>query len=171
MDSNIRHSVFRSTDPFFTPSAANRIATNISGPEFNDTTAASLTTYFYAVRAEDSTTGNAGPNGGNETNSTVRLKYTPTGGTTSGTYSDGADSLSFMELGNPWYLSNSQFSAGALSYRNALPGALTYSPDTCAAITTPALAITAGASLSYKARFIWSKTGMASWLKYPPTMG
>ena len=178
----IRHSVFRSTDPFFTPSAANRIATNISGPEFNDTTAASLTTYFYAVRAEDSTTGNAGPNGGNETNVTVRLKYTPSGGSTPGTYSDGADSPSFMELGSPWYLSNSQFSAGALSYRNALPGALIYAPDTCAAITTPALAITAGSSLSYKTRFNleqnWdgvvveiSTNNGATWANLPPTAG
>jgi len=182
LGTNVRHSVFRSTDPFFTPSAANRIATNISGPEFNDTTTVSLTTYFYAVRAEDSTTGNAGPNGGNESTATVRLKYTPTGGVSAGTFSDGADSPSFMELGAPWYLSNSQFSAGALSYRNALPGALTYAPDTCAAITTPALVITAGASLSYKARYNveqnWdgvvveiSTDNGATWANLPPAAG
>ena len=178
----VRYSVYRSTDPFFTPSAANRIATNISGPEFNDTTAASLTTYFYAVRAEDSTTGNPGPNGGNETTAISRLKYTPAGNVVSGTFADGADSPSFMELGTPWYLSNLQASAGTLSYRNALPGALTYLPDICAAITTPALAITAGASLSYKARYNieqnWdgvvveiSTDNGATWVNLPPAAG
>ncbi len=182
LGTNVRHSVFRSTDPFFTPSAANRIATNIGGPEYIDTTAASLTTYFYAVRAEDSTTGNTGPNGGNETTATVRLKYTPAGGATAGTFSDGADSPSFMEMGTPWYLSNSQASSGTLSYRNALPGALTYASDSCAAITTPALAITAGASLSYKARYdveqYWdgvvveiSTNNGATWTDLPPSGG
>ncbi len=182
LGTNVRHSVFRSTDPFFTPSAANRVATNVGGPEYIDTSAASLTTYFYAVRAEDSTTGNTGPNGGNESTATVRLKYTPAGGATAGTFSDGADSPSFMEMGTPWYLSNSQASAGTYSYRNALPGALTYASDSCAAITTPSLAITAGASLTYKARYNveqnWdgvvveiSTNNGATWTDLPPTGG
>jgi bacillopeptidase F (M6 metalloprotease family) len=75
-----------------------------------------------------------------------------------------------------------QFSAGALSYRNAVPGALTYLPDTCAAITTPPLAITAGATLSYKARYNmevnWdgvvveiSTDNGATWTGLPPTGG
>ena len=182
LGNSIRHSVFRSTDPFFTPSAANRIATNVSGPEFIDSTAISLTTYFYAVRAEDSTTGGSGPNGGNESNATVRLKYTPAAGTTLGTFTDGADSPSFLEMDAPWYLSNTQASAGALSYRNAIPGALTYLPDICAAVTTPSLAITAGATLSYKARYNieqnWdgviveiSTNNGATWAGLPPAAG
>ncbi len=182
LGTNIRHSVFRSTDPFFTPAAGNRIATNVSGPEFVDTTAAALTTYFYAVRAEDSTTGNPGPNGGNETNATVRLKYTPAAGTTPGTFTDGADSPSFLEMDAPWYLSNTNASAGTLSYRNSAPGSLLYSPDVCAAVTTPSLAITAGAMLSYKARFNleqnWdgviveiSTNNGATWAGLPPAAG
>jgi hypothetical protein len=91
----MRYNVYRSTDPFFTPGATNRLASNIQGPEYIDTTAASLTTYFYAVRAEDGTTGNPGPNGGNETNALNRIKYTPTGsGSSAGTFSDGADTTS-----------------------------------------------------------------------------
>lgn len=100
---NVRYNLYRSTDPFFTPGAGNRIATVNGGSGYVDTTAQSLTTYFYAVRAEDGTSGNPGPNGGNETSTFLRQKITPQGATpTAGTFSDGGESPSFISMQAPW---------------------------------------------------------------------
>ncbi len=70
---SVRYNVYRSTDPAFTPSAANRIATGVVGTTHTDAPGASDTIFYYVVRAEDSTTGHGGPaNGGNEDPNTVR---------------------------------------------------------------------------------------------------
>lgn len=179
----LKYNVYRSTDPFFTPGAANRITTVTGNNSYNDTTAQSLTTYFYAVRAEDGTSGNPGPNGGNESNGTFRQKFTPFGLTpTPGTFTDGADSPSFIELQSPWYVSNTRASAGTLSYHNAQPGQALYSPDVCAAITSPDILVQAGAVMTYKARYNlevnWdgvvteiSTNGGANWTQLPPNGG
>src|SRR4029077_8328038 len=66
---NVKYNVFRGTTPDFVPSIANRIATCISGPTSSvaPDTLASGTSYYYVVRAEDSSTGNGGEcGGGNE---------------------------------------------------------------------------------------------------------
>lgn len=178
----LRYNVYRSTDPFFTPAAGNRIASNVSGGEYIDSTAASLTTYFYAVRAEDTTTGNSGPNGGNETTALVRAKFTPSGANAAGTFNDGGDSPSFLTMGSQWYLSNAQAATGTLSYRNALPGAVNYLPDICSEVTSPSIAVAAGSTLSYKAKYNievnWdgviveiSTNDGQSWTDLPPTAG
>jgi len=179
----LRYNVYRSTNPLFTPAAGNKIATIPGSGSFLDTTALSLTTYFYAVRAEDATTGNPGPNGGNESNGLVRKKFTPTGQVpTPGTFSDGADSPSHINLETPWYLSNIRFSAGSFSYRTSQPGESTYSANICASITTPDIALQAGAMMTYKARYNleanWdgvvteiSTNGGSSWVALPPSGG
>ncbi len=179
----LRYNVYRSTDPFFTPGVGNKIATVNGSTAFSDTTAQSLTTYFYAVRAEDATSGNPGPNGGNESNGTARQKFTPFGlSPTPGTFTDGADSPSFLELQSPWYLSTTRISTGTLSYHNAEPGQALYSPDVCAAITTPDIMVQAGAVMTYKARYDlevnWdgvvteiSTNGGNSWVQLPPNGG
>ena len=153
--SGMRYNVYRSTDPLFTPAAGNRLATAVSGTEFIDSTAMSLTTYYYVVRAEDNTSGNPGPSGGNESLGSLRLKYTPSAlAQVPGTFSDGADSPSFLELVAPWSISNNFASAGTFSYRNAPDGATNYSADTCAALTSPVFNLPAGSSvLTFKARY------------------
>jgi hypothetical protein len=153
--SGIRYNVYRSTDPLFTPAASNRLATAVTGTEFIDYTAQSLTTYYYVVRAEDTTSGNPGPSGGNESLGSLRVKYTPAAQAhVPGTFSDGADSPSFMELVAPWSISDNFASAGTYSYRNAPDAATTYAPDTCAELTSPVFHLPAGTSvLSFKARY------------------
>ncbi|MGD9584917.1 MAG: S8 family serine peptidase [Lysobacterales bacterium] len=182
--SNVVYNVYRSTDPFFTPGAANRIATGISGTSFHDALVDSLTTYYYAVKAEDNTTGNNGPNGGNETPEVFRRKVTPAAATTvPGTFSDGADSPSFMLQDNVWSISNDRAATGVLSYRSALDGAGTYTADTCATIQTPPITLQAGSpALSFKARYDielqWdgvvmeiSNNGGGTWTDLPPDGG
>ena len=85
----------------------------------------------------------------------MRIKHTPNSGTlVVGTFSDGADSPSFMALGTPWSISNDRFATGSYSYRSAADGATNYNSDTCAAVTTPTLQLQAGTSvLTFKARY------------------
>lgn len=151
----LRYNVYRSTDPLFTPAPANRIATAVSGTEFIDLTTLSLTTYYYVVRAEDTTSGNSGPSGGNESLGSGRVKHTPSSSVqVLGTFSDGADSPSFMALGSPWSITNDRAASGVYSYRNAPDGALTYTSDTCAAITSPPIQLQSGTSvLTFKTRY------------------
>ena len=47
------YSVFRSTTGGFTPSSANRIASNVAGTSYSDTKTSAATTYYYVVEASD----------------------------------------------------------------------------------------------------------------------
>lgn len=61
------YNVYRDTVPDFVPSAANRIATGLTGTSYSDTTVSDGTTYYYVVRAENDETCSTGPaNGGVE---------------------------------------------------------------------------------------------------------
>src|SRR2546425_398529 len=66
--SDVRYNVYRATDPGFTPGPANRIARCVMGTRWTDSAdLSSGATYYYAVRAEDATTGHGGScRGGNE---------------------------------------------------------------------------------------------------------
>ena len=144
----VTYNVYRSTQYNFTPSAANRIATGVSGTGFADTNPESLTTYFYVVKAQD----NATPP--NESVETRRVKGVASDGTPgAGTFLDGADSPSFLALEEPWQVTSVQASAGTLSYHNAGDTG-TYFADTCASIQTPPIVLTGSpAVLSYAARW------------------
>jgi len=62
------YNVFRSTTSGFTPSAANRIASGVTGTSFSDTGLQPSTTYFYAVEAVDAAgTSAASAQGGAQT--------------------------------------------------------------------------------------------------------
>jgi hypothetical protein len=89
--------------PEFVPAAANRIATCVLGPSsYVDTdNLQSGTTYYYAVRAEDGSTGNGGPCGdGNEDANVAVVSATPYGAGTQagpGTWTDGGgDGTAFL---------------------------------------------------------------------------
>lgn len=164
----MRYSVFRGTTPDFVPSPANRIATCVTGPSsyVDHDNLASGTTYFYAVRSEDNSSGNGGEcGGGNEDSNAIVVPGTPYGAGTSptpGTWTDGGgDGTAFMQLNvagagdtsdTPWRYVKTANDAGAnhtpggaYAYRNAGPGAsATYTPNVCAEMQAPAL--TAGAS-------------------------
>jgi MYXO-CTERM domain-containing protein len=70
----LSYSVFRSTTPGFTPSAANRIATGVTGTSFaDDLNLTHATPYYYVVRATETSTATI-----EETN-TVQQSAIPTG--------------------------------------------------------------------------------------------
>jgi len=178
----LRYNVYRSTEPLFVPSAATLIAQGVESSEFVDNTAMALTTYYYVVRAEDTTTAGAGPSGGNESFGSHRVAFTPSSGSVPGTFVDGAESPAFMVLQTPWSITDAQAASGGYSYRNAPHGSSTYTPDTCAAITTPPMTLQSGAVLSFKARYEmeadWdgvvmevSSDGGATWNDLVPTGG
>ncbi len=78
----ITYNVYRSTTSGFTPAAGNRIATGVTGTTYSDNSAlTSGTTYYYIVRAVDSS------NGIEETN-TVQKSTAPTGPIASGTLTE-----------------------------------------------------------------------------------
>jgi hypothetical protein len=160
---NVKYNIYRGTVPDFVPAPANRVATCVAGPSSYLDTASltSGTTYYYVVRAEDSSTGNGGPcNGGNEDGNSTVVSGTAYGAGTQaapGTWLDGGgDGTAFMRLnvGGPgdngdrvWRFVKTVDDAGAnhtpgggYAYRNAGPAATnTYLPDTCAEMQTPPL--------------------------------
>ena len=168
----VRYNIFRSSLPDFVPSAANRIATCVVGPNsYLDTdNLQSGTTYYYVVRAEDGSTGNGGEcGGGNEESNSVVVSATPYAAgmqTTPGTWSDGAgDGSAFLQrwagvipISDPvWRLVKTaddpeanHTPGGAYAYRNAGPAAGdTYMASTCAEMRTPPLTI-GGATVNLK---------------------
>ncbi len=56
-NAQIRYNVYRSTTPGFTPSASNRIAAGLTSAVFHDTLLTPGVQYHYAVRADDSRSG------------------------------------------------------------------------------------------------------------------
>ncbi|WP_434388901.1 S8 family serine peptidase [Melittangium boletus] len=76
---SLTYSVYRSTTAGFTPSAANRIATGITGTTFSDNlNLTSNSPYFYVVRATEVSSAT------NEDKNTVQRSATPTGSIISG---------------------------------------------------------------------------------------
>ncbi len=77
--SAVRHNIYRSTDPAFTPGREHLIG-SVRAPatSFVDS-AAPASEVTYAVRAEDMTTGGVGPHGGNEEANMERLSLAPQG--------------------------------------------------------------------------------------------
>ncbi len=86
------YNVYRSTDPEFTPAAANRIASCVTGTSHTDT--ANLVhgaTYHYMVRGEDSTTDHGGPcRDGNEELNLAKAAAEPFGPPVLGVWNDDA---------------------------------------------------------------------------------
>lgn len=147
LGSTVRYNVYRSTTPNFTPSAANRIASCVTGTSYNDSGMTSGTTYHYIVRAEDSTTGNGGACGGNEDTNTVVRSATPTGtGATTGTWTDGGgDTTAQLSLAGGWSIVSTADSAsyartGTYAYKTS-PGTTLYTSSACAIASTPTLTV------------------------------
>jgi hypothetical protein len=184
--SPVRYDIYRSTTPNFTPSGGN-LLTSVTGVTIYDDVDPSVvndTTYHYVVRAEDSTTGGAGPNGGNQEPNNLHLFGTALGAPgATGTFSDGAgDGHAYGSPEPPWRLVSAvPAHTGTFSYHAGFDGLTThYAPGVCAAIVSPTLSIAAGAVLSYwvnyNAEFQWdgavveiSTDGGGSWADLPPT--
>lgn len=80
---DLTYTIYKSTDPYFIPDATNQIATCITSTSYTDYDVSAGTTWYYIVRAEDSSTGNEGPcNGGNLSTNLNRTFGSPTGAVT-----------------------------------------------------------------------------------------
>jgi hypothetical protein len=171
--SGVQYTVQRDTDPYFgTPQTLTSTATATT---FTDTAVSNGTPYYYRVFAVD-TDGNASPI------STV-ANVTPSGtdGPDPGSFLDDVDTHTYVTLDAPWQITNTAASNGSFSYHNSADDAL-YENNTCAAVTTPPLTLTAGAALSYQAKYDLeyqfdgvvqeiSTDGGATWNDLPPDGG
>lgn len=138
----IRYNVYRSTDPLFSPAPGNRVASDLTGvTEWVDPNVMPDTTYFYMVRAEDSTH----PTDGNETSGSQRVQAISVGnGTVPGIFSDDPDAVSYMQVGDVWSVSDGQAATGSFSYNSAPFDASIYPNDTCAWVSTPDIELQSG---------------------------
>ena len=160
----LKYNIYRGTVPDFVPSASNRVASCVAGPNsyIDSDGLTSGQTYYYVVRAEDNTTGGGGACGGNEEENNVHVAGTAYGsGTqaTTSTWTDGGgDGTSFLQLnatgnGNTadpaWRIVRNaddpganHTAGGAYAYRNAGPGPnAIYSANVCASAETPVLTV------------------------------
>ena len=169
----VTYTVERDTSPYFT--APTTIASALAATAFSDTAVSNGTPYYYRVHAVDGI--------GNASATSKVANATPSGvdGPDPGNYLDDVDTHSYLTLEAPWQITNVTASAGSYSYHNGGDSG-PYLDNTCASITTPSLAITAGATLSFQAKydleFQWdgvvqeiSTDGGNTWVDLPPTGG
>jgi len=140
----ITYEVRRSADPYF--GNPQTIATGLAGTTYADTDVVDGTPYYYDVLAVDSF-GNASP-------VSQMRNATPSGagGPDPANFLDDIDTHTYMSMEAPWQITNTQAGNGIYSYHNTLDNH-PYPDLTCASITTPALAIQPGSTLSFQARY------------------
>jgi len=74
----VKYHIYRSTDPYFSPSPYNKITSCLNDNYFIDDNVSEFTDYYYIVRAEDSSTNGNGPcNFGNSDSNTVIKSANP----------------------------------------------------------------------------------------------
>lgn len=153
------YNVYRGADPYFVPGPATLLASGIAGTSYRDEDLRSGVPAFYVVRAEDGTSGGAGPaHGGNEDSNLSWIGASAAGSSQiPGTWlDDGGDGSVMLALEAPWTITDRQnhTPGGALSYHSAADGQ-TYPNMGCAAATTPEIALQAGQNpiLTYWANF------------------
>jgi hypothetical protein len=141
---SITYRVYRSAASPFVPAPGNLIASGLNGNAFADHDAlTSGGTYAYIVRAVDA--GNASDDG-----NTVTVAATPTGVNAVGTWSDDAGDTGSAGLTTalPWTVVPTGGKAGPKVYATG-----TYTNGVCAAVTTPAITLQSGASLSFASKY------------------
>ncbi|TDR43041.1 immune inhibitor A peptidase M6 [Tahibacter aquaticus] len=144
--SSMEYKVERDTSLAF--AAPVTLAAANPGITFDDTTPNPGTAYFYRVEGRDA----AGNSGG----FSAVLGTTPVGpnGVSSDDYADNGDSSIYLLSESPWHLSTLNPSPGG--GRNYFMGneSGTYGGDLCSSVTTPSIAVQAGAStLNFNARY------------------
>ncbi|HEX5042862.1 MAG TPA: M14 family zinc carboxypeptidase [Candidatus Polarisedimenticolaceae bacterium] len=140
----VTYTVHRSATTPFLPSPANVVASGLTSNFLNDQAGlTSATPYAYIVRAVD------GGNGADDGN-LVTVSATPTGPPTVGTWTDtaGDSGPAAMALANPWSVKPTGGRSAPGVYATG-----TYGNNVCAALTTPALTVQSGASLSFASKY------------------
>jgi hypothetical protein len=119
------------------------VASGLTGTSYTDTAGLTAAPYAYIVRAVDA--GN-GVDDGN----VVTVSTSPTGPPTVGTWSDdaGDSGIAAMTISNPWSV---QPTGGRLAPGVYATG--TYGNNVCASLTSPALTVQSGASLSFASKY------------------
>jgi hypothetical protein len=171
--SAITYSIERDTDPYF--GAPTQLASGVVPTTFADSTVTNGTPYYYRVRALDGD--------GNASAPSDVVNATPTGpdGPDPGSFLDDVDTHTYMTMDSPWRITDTAASAGIYSYHSSNDDE-PYIDNACYAITTPSLTLTAGAALSFQARYDieheWdgavmeiSTDGGNTWNDLPPTGG
>lgn len=179
---SVYYNIYRTTDRNAEPGGT-PFATVSGTTSFVDNQVSSGVTYYYVVRAEDNTGGGTGPNHGNEDKNDVEVFATTFGPPVgSGTWTDdGGDTASLMTPDSPWHVTTEDSQAGSSAYLAGVDGS-TYPNLTCAALTTPALLLQSGSTLTYWARYNleyqWdgvvveiSDDGGLTWNDLPPSGG
>ena len=141
---SLSYSVYRSTSYPFTPAVGNRIASGLAGTSHSDSAGlVSGTTYYYIVRAVDSTNGSEDAN-------LVAQSGVPTGLVTTGTWTDdgGDTGTAKLTVQSTW---TNAAAGGRTAPKCYATG--TYADGVCISATTPTLNIgTGGGTLTF-----WSK--------------
>ena len=140
----VTYSVYRGTSWPFTPSASNRIANGLQTSDYTDSEGlANATPYTYVVRAID------GGNGADDGN-LVAASATPTGPTSTGTWTDDAGDSGAPTLvgASPWSVQATGGKTGPQVYATG-----TYPNGVCAALTSPAISVQSTSVLSFASKY------------------
>ncbi|MBK8598093.1 MAG: hypothetical protein IPN83_21455 [Holophagales bacterium] len=146
------YNVYRSTVAGFTPGAANRIATCLTGTSWSDTTPANGVKHYYAVRAEDDAAGTGPCRGGIEDTNVVLKSGTPTGAPAIAFQDDmesGATNWTTGGTGTAWALVTTASSSPTHSFFVDDPSTITDRQ----LITSAAHTIAPGSTLSFSHRY------------------
>ncbi|MEA2558559.1 MAG: hypothetical protein QOH06_63 [Acidobacteriota bacterium] len=174
----ISYDVYRSTDPDFTPSAGNRIATGVAGTTYADDRVVSGTRYTYIVRAVASN--------GNTEGNLARRTEAPAGQLTPGTFQDDAGDALPVKL-RGWAVRGSGLNNATKHYATSAAG--NYPGNACMGLESDTIRLGANPALSFRSRYDmetgWDggyvevateDSGFTNWTKlgsvnYPAVMG
>ncbi len=156
--SGIVYNIYRSTTSGFTPSSSNLIASCVTDTYYNDININSDVTYYYIVRAEDSTSNGNGPchHGNEDTNAVEKSGMVSSTGTTvlldEGFENNPTGWIYFVETngydggGNSsWHYTDAQAHNGTYSAHCGDSGS-SYVNDTDLVLSSPAISIPSNAT-------------------------
>jgi hypothetical protein len=143
--SSVRYDVHRSTSTPFTPTVWNRVGTGIPSTSFSDNSGIGPgTTYYYVVRARDTS------NGATDDNLVTREGVPGGPRTTVGTWSDDAGDTGYAKMirETPWSVVAASGNGGSKGYSTGPFGDIG-----CTSLQTPVLEVGAGSVLTFWTKF------------------
>jgi hypothetical protein len=145
----LTYSVYRSTDPLFTPSPGNRIASGIASTSYTDAAVTAGTRYYYIVRARDGA--------GNEDTNLARKSEVPVGVLAPGTFTDNAGdtgSAQFVAAAtsrNSWTIRPNDTGNATKVYATSASG--NYPENACMGLESQTIFLGANPTLSFSSRY------------------
>lgn len=148
--SSVTYSVYRSTDPLFTPSAANRVATGLSATSYSDYGVSGGTRYYYVVRATDGA--------GNTDGNLARRNEVAAGQLTAGTFADDGGDAGPAKMfrsspnHNDWSVRSGGTGNATKFWATSATG--DYAPGSCMALESPTMTATANSTLTFRSSYM-----------------